>query len=791
MSDETSERNTKRLTKSIMKTFSKTHLRSLSITLLFFFSSVSGAFLINPASAAISSPAPLAATPLSQAEANWAYPNGNQFNQDYNPQHQINSSNAQYLGLAWLFPLPTHPAALLNVAGGLSVGAAPFIINGTIYAITQFYQVFALNAANGNVIWTDVIPIASNSTIGQHTGSLPLHNHDGTQVFTTTLFNHTPTLWYSTGENKVWAINALNGQYELNFTDFFFSKIDGNSPTASYHGVGAGNILIDQKRGIMILGHQAEISGDNGRCYYQGWNLLVNPPVPLWTSYCTPPQPGGNLPLDPNWDIKQVNTMRTAEIFYPGPSGNNGGYIPNDHGQAVVDLKKISPAQLNATLYNDWGYLNQTPACLAYDGGAATGSTGDGWAGAWLLGQGPSDGMVFVNTNNKDPFGGGACTPGPDLWSAAKFALNETTGAMIWGLQTTAHDLWDYDCSWWQAMANETISGATTQVVISTCKSGYVFENNAVTGDLIFAWTAPQSIIWRCPFCYEPNPLNRSQMTQEFANPSGADFLANPYTTEIESESAYNPQLNLFYVAAFNAPVILHHVQLNHTTYFTSTGLQSLPAPGATSTRYGPYDNTTIFAVNMQTGQIAWTHYIALQGYRGGVATSGNLVFLTLSYGDILMLNAQTGLTVKDFYIGGPLNVLPSIGATASGQMMVIFPIDAGLITWGTAVPGDLVALNLQQPAGAATVTSSVTSTTTVSGGTVTTTTTVGGGATVTTTVGGGATVTTTVGGGATATVTAAGGGVDPTLLYGVAAVAVIFIIATGFLAMRGKKPAT
>jgi hypothetical protein len=36
---------------------------------------------------------------------------------------------------------------------------------------------------------------------------------------------------------------------------------------------------------------------------------------------------------------------------------------------------------------------------------------------------------------------------------------------------------------------------------------------------------------------------------------------------------------------------------------------------------------------------------------------------------------------------------------------------------------------------------------------------------------------------------TAAGTGVDSTTLYGVAAVAVIFIIATGYLAMRGRKP--
>jgi hypothetical protein len=38
--------------------------------------------------------------------------------------------------------------------------------------------------------------------------------------------------------------------------------------------------------------------------------------------------------------------------------------------------------------------------------------------------------------------------------------------------------------------------------------------------------------------------------------------------------------------------------------------------------------------------------------------------------------------------------------------------------------------------------------------------------------------------------VTAAGaGGFDTTTAYGIAAVAVIFIIATGYLAMRGRKP--
>jgi len=32
------------------------------------------------------------------------------------------------------------------------------------------------------------------------------------------------------------------------------------------------------------------------------------------------------------------------------------------------------------------------------------------------------------------------------------------------------------------------------------------------------------------------------------------------------------------------------------------------------------------------------------------------------------MLNAQTGATIKDYFIGGPLNVHVSIGATQSGK---------------------------------------------------------------------------------------------------------------------------
>jgi glucose dehydrogenase len=770
--------------KYLAKVIGKNSVTAVSISLLFIISSVS----LPVVMASGNSQQPLATKPLSTLEANWTASTGNQFNQDYNPQNVINSSNAQYLGLSWLFPLPTHPTALTSVGAGLGVDSAPMIINGTIYFVTQFDQVFALNAANGNVLWTDVLPLQPNSTAGHGTGPLSLHLHDGNVQFTTKLFGNTPTFWVAADDQKMYAINALNGKYELNFSVFNgVATVKGTNPTGQYTGVGAANLLVDEKRGILISSVVSASSANTGRCFFRGWNILVNPPTQTWETYCTPPQPGSAIGTDPNWDISQVNSMQHAWIFKGYGRDVPGGYGgPN----GAVDLKALSATQLNTTLYDDWGYVNQTPACRAYTGGGSTGGTAAGWGAPWLLGAGPTDGLAFVNTNNRDPYTS-PCMPGPDLWSAAILALNDTSGKWVWGFQASAHEMWDWDCSWWQAMGNETISGVNTQVIWKTCKDGYLYELNAQTGALVWSWTPPTNYLGRCHYCYLVDPLNKTEMSWAYFNPTamgaGQGTLMYPSeAAEFEDESSYSPASNYIYLIAQNLPGLAYYVAPNSTNYKTNSGIAFVAPGGGPLLGAGPTpgNNATVFAVNAATGQIVWTHFIPTQGYRGGNTVSGNVIFITLSSGDLLMLNAQTGATIKDFYIGGPLNVLPSVGATASGQMQVVLPITAGLVTWGTGVPGDIVALNLQNLPS----TSVNTVTSTAAGPTVTTT--VGGSSgtvTVTSTVGGGSgTVTVT----STAPGTATGTGVDTTTLYGVAAVAVIFIIATGYLAMRGRKPA-
>jgi len=367
-----------------------------------------------------------------------------------------------------------------------------------------------------------------------------------------------------------------------------------------------------------------------------------------------------------------------------------------------------------------------------------------------------------------------------------------------------------------------------TEVVLKTCKDGYLFEINALTGNLIWAWNPPSNIVVpgpsRCSLCYPFNPLNTTMMGADFptavtnckATPTIA-CLRGPqppflqYPSELagfEDEQSYDSATNMIYAVSHVVPSYMGYFGLNSSTYFSSTGEGGVPCPTCGTL----YNNATIWAIHADTGQIAWHYNIPLQGYRGGVVISGGLVLADLSSGDILMVNAATGTLVRDYYIGAPMDQLVSVGSSVQGQESLIVPVGTcsfeAISTCPGTTSGDVIALTL--PANlptstTSTATTTVTSTTTAVS--VTTTTLPGTVSTITTTLPGGAvqtitvtgtatTITTTVGSGAvstttTTTTTTTGGGVSSTALYGVAAVAVIFIIATGYLAMRGRKPAS
>jgi hypothetical protein len=259
-----------------------------------------------------------------------------------------------------------------------------------------------------------------------------------------------------------------------------------------------------------------------------------------------------------------------------------------------------------------------------------------------------------------------------------------------------------------------------------------------------------------------------------------------------EDEQAYDPATNQIYATSHVVPNYMGYFGLNSSTYFSSTGEGGVPCPNCGTL----YNNATVWDIQATNGSIVWHYSIPLQGYRGQTDVSGNLVFLALSSGDILMLNAQTGKLVRDYFIGAPMDVGVSIGASINGTEYILAPIGTcsieAITTCPGTTPGDVIALTLQgvpPPSSSSTTSHSSTSASTSISTSISTTTVYKNGTGVASTT----TVTSYSGsvGVSTATTTVSSSGVSATTLYAVAAIAVIFIIATGYLAMRGRRPAT
>src|SRR5438445_5280086 len=480
-------------------------------------------------------------------------------------------------------------------------------------------------------------------------------------------------------------------------------------------------ITIDEKRGILVAGNAVSEASNAGRGFFVGYDITQTPPKLLWRQFILPPQNGS----DPNWAINSVNSMDHAYIF---------------NGTSAIDLKALPQSQLHDMLYADWGNFG-------YNGTVSFAGLGTGWGGSWAYD--PSTGLAYVATAQPAADWNASTRPGPNLWADAIMAVDEATGKFVWGFQTSAHDTWDWDCSWSVMLANVTINSQVTKAVYKGCKNGYMYALNAATGAMLWYFNPPS--IKRGPYSYLYDPRNKQEMTLPWQNyPSTKPIIQNPCGTGgIESDPAYDPTTNMVFVAPYNCPTLSYIIPIKGPGIpYGGSGLD-----GTKSVLQGN-DNTTIYALNAATGLTVWSYFIPNVGFRGGVTVSNGVLYVPSQDGNIYMLNEQTGQLLSKKFIGAAMITQPAIAPDANGDVKLVMPAattasPAGVtIGCGLTTPGFMFALYLPQVSGQVTT---VQSTTTVQGPST---------------------------------------GVDVTTYYASVGVAVIFIITTGILLVRRRKPA-
>ncbi|MEM4334552.1 MAG: PQQ-binding-like beta-propeller repeat protein [Candidatus Caldarchaeum sp.] len=637
---------------------------------------------------------------LAQQQAvDWARYNGVPGNWNWSPQKELNKDNAKFLEVKWVFPIPASPTTNPFLSGAEGVIHTPLVYKGVVYFVTNWHRVYAVDASTGRTLWTKDLPppaeladkIMKGEAPWQVPGALRGHFH---QVHIYELDNR-PYLFVATNYWYLFALNAFTGDIALNWTVFSTDYLAAVPGRRGVYDVSTPSFVIDTNRKIMVTGVSTSEGQGAGRGFFVGVDLKPwlegrgNPQI-IWRTFIIPPQDGS----DPEWTLRLVDQMRGAWIW---------------DGTRLVNVKTLPAEQKRQLLYDDWGFarfVQQHPnERVSYAGAGA------GWGGAYAVDE--ERGVVFVGTNQASPDWNATFRPGPNLWSSSILAMNIENGQLVWGVSTMPHDIWDYDCAWSVLFLKDVIIGGQRRdAVIKGCKNGVVYALNPDDGSLIWAFNSwdpaksggdPRYGIKPSKYVRFLNPLDPRDMNwrwqgewttgeeYQYIKNHGVFYQNPPGVGGIESDPAYDPERNYFFVAVYNMPAAYTIRNVGPgTAWPTASGLMGGTLPQA---KY----NTTIYAINVNTGQVVWNTFVDGLPYRGGLTVSNGLVFATYNDGTLRVYDADTGAELKRVLIGGPVLVQPSLATTADGRIRLFLPVAVPLSLWGpsTNLPGFVVSLGL------------------------------------------------------------------------------------------------
>jgi PQQ-dependent dehydrogenase (methanol/ethanol family) len=333
------------------------------------------------------------------------------------------------------------------------------------------------------------------------------------------------------------------------------------------------------------------------------------------------------------------------------------------------------------------------------------------WPGeAWKIGGGgvwgwisydPGLDLVYYGTANPGPWNADL-RPGDNKWTAGIFARDPDNGDAVWFLQTSPHDLFDYDSINEIILLDLTIEGRARKVAVRPERNGFLYVIDRETGEVISADPYGPITAYTGFDLAKGRPIENPAKHPETGKVVREICPAAPGMKDWQP-SAFSPRTGLLYLPHQLLCMDVENVEANYIAGTPYVGMDvkmygAMSGPlgigpdnqdvetngGATRSARGEF-----LAWDIAARRPAWSIKEDLPLWSGALVTAGDIAFYGTMDGWFKAVDARSGKPLWQFKCGSGIIGQPITYLGPDGKQYVA--IFAGVGGWaGAVVVGDL-----------------------------------------------------------------------------------------------------
>ena len=310
---------------------------------------------------------------------------------------------------------------------------------------------------------------------------------------------------------------------------------------------------------------------------------------------------------------------------------------------------------------------------------------------AWKIGGGgvwgwisydPTLNLIYYGTANPGPWNADQ-RPGENKWTAGIFARDPDTGEAVWFVQTSPHDLFDYDSVNELILLDLPINGQTRKVLVRPDRNGFMYVIDRQTGQVLSADPYGPITAYTGFDLAQGRPVRNPAKQPQTGRLVREICPAAPGMKDWQP-AAFSPRTGLLYIPHQLLCMDEENVEAN---YIAGTPYVGMNAKMYAAPQSGGYRGEFL-AWDVVNRRPAWGIKEDLPVWSGALVTAGDVAFYGTMDGWFKAVDARTGKLLWQFKCGSGIIGQPMTYKGPDGKQYV--SVMAGVGGWAGAIIFDL-----------------------------------------------------------------------------------------------------